>query len=84
MRTTLAGLEINIMSLKNDRNVSLVEQHIKLRLKKGRKALNREGNVFIYLRRKFARIGEAKLLEGMFIEPLMRDLFKDDNFEATV
>lgn len=82
-----------VPGLKNVLNEPLVEQqkiylpplHIKLGLIKNFvKALNREGNAFLYLRRKFARISEAKLKEGMFVGPQIRELFKDENFETTL
>lgn len=55
--------------------------HIKLGLIKNFvKALDREGNAFKYLKDKFPRISEAKIKEGIFVGPQIRQLFKDANF----
>lgn len=55
--------------------------HIKLGLIKNFvKALDKEGNAFKYLKNKFPRISEAKIKEGIFVGPQIRQLFKDANF----
>jgi len=41
------------------------------------KAMNQEESAFTYLREKFPRLSKAKLREGIFIGPQMRDLIKD-------
>ena len=45
------------------------------------KAMNQEEAAFTYLREKFPRLSEAKLKEGIFIGPQMRDLIKDEYFD---
>lgn len=55
--------------------------HIKLGLIKNFvKALDKNGNAFNYLKEKFPRISEAKIKEGIFVGPQIRQLFKDANF----
>lgn len=55
--------------------------HIKLGLIKNFvKALDWEGNAVKYLKDKFPRISEAKIKEGIFVGPQIRQLFKDANF----
>ena len=48
------------------------------------KALDKEGNCFKYLRDKFPKLSDAKVLEGIFVGPQIRKLFKDENFECTM
>jgi len=56
--------------------------HLKLGLmKKFVKAMNQEEAAFTYLREKFPRLSEAKLTEGIFIGPQIRDLIKDEYFD---
>ena len=45
------------------------------------KAMNQEEAAFTYLWEKFPRLGEAKLIEGIFIGPQIRDLIKDEYFD---
>jgi len=45
------------------------------------KAMNQEETAFTYLWEKFPRQGEAKLKEGVFIGPQIRDLIKDEYFD---
>jgi hypothetical protein len=40
-----------------------------------------EEAAFIYLWEKFARLSEAKLKEGIFIGPQIRDIIKDEYFD---
>jgi hypothetical protein len=42
------------------------------------KAMNQEESAFIFLREKFPRLSEAKLKEGIFIGPQIRDLIKEE------
>jgi len=48
------------------------------------KAMNKEGNGFIYLRQKFPMLSDAKIKEGVFIGPQIRELLKDDNFKKSM
>jgi hypothetical protein len=51
------------------------------------KAMNQEEATFTYLLEKFPRLSEAKLKEGTFIGPQIRDIIKDEyltnSFKAT-
>ena len=44
------------------------------------KAMYQEEATFTFLRETFPRLGEAKLKEGIFIGPQIRDLIKDKYF----
>jgi hypothetical protein len=44
------------------------------------KAMNQEEAAFTYLREKFSRLSEAKLKEGIFIGPQIRDVIKEEYF----
>jgi hypothetical protein len=53
--------------------VYLPPLHIKLGLMKNFvKAMDRDGQVFLYFQRKFPRISNAKMKEGIFIGPQIR------------
>lgn len=57
--------------------------HIKLGLLKNFvKAVDRNGRGFMYLKEKFPRLSDAKMKEGIFIGPHIRELIKDENFEG--
>ena len=43
--------------------------------------MNQEEAAFTYLREKFPKLSEAKLKEGIFIGPQIRDLLKDEYFD---
>ena len=59
--------------------------HIKLGLMKNFvKAVDKSGRAFQYLRAKFQRLSEAKLKEGIFIGPQIRNLLDDAVFERTL
>ncbi|GBN08441.1 hypothetical protein AVEN_189074-1 [Araneus ventricosus] len=45
------------------------------------KALYREGVAFLHLRNKFKHLSEAKVKEGVFIGPLIKAVFRDEEFE---
>jgi hypothetical protein len=73
----------------NQQSMPLVERskillpplHIKLGLMKlFVKALNKNGSTFQYLREKYPKISEAKLHEGIFIGPQIRELLMDSSF----
>jgi len=56
--------------------------HLKLGLiKNSVKAMNQVEAAFTYLREKFPRLSEAKLKEGIIIDPQLRDLMKEKYFE---
>ena len=38
--------------------------------------MNKEGEVFEYLRQKFPRISETKIKEGIFVGPQVKQLFQ--------
>jgi hypothetical protein len=61
----------------------LPSMHLKLGLMKNFvKAMNQKEVAFTYLWAKFPRLGEAKLKEGVFIGPQIRDLIKDEYFDT--
>jgi hypothetical protein len=45
------------------------------------KAIKKDGPVFLYLQQKFPRLGEAKIKEGIFVVPQIRELTKDKTFD---
>ena len=56
--------------------------HIKLRLMKNFvNTIDKTGAGFEYLTRKFPRITEAKIKEGVFIDPQIRQLLQDCEFD---
>jgi len=62
--------------------ISLPSKHLKLGLKKNFvKAVYQEEAAFTYLLETFPRLSEAKLKEGIFIGPQIRDLIKDEYFD---
>jgi len=46
------------------------------------KALNQEEAAFTCLCEKFPRLSEAKLKEGVFTDPQIQDLIKDEYFDT--
>ena len=81
------SLEPGIMNVENQPlvepgNILLPAMHLRLGLMKNSvKAMNREAAAFTDLREKFPRLSEAKLREGIFIGPQIRDLIKDEYFD---
>ena len=77
-------MEPEIMNVENQPLVELSKillpsMHLKLGLKKKSvKAMNQEEPAFTYLREKSPRLSEAKLKEGIFIGPQIRNLIKDE------
>lgn len=66
-------------------SILLLPLHIKLGLiKQWVKALDKEGKCFIYLSEVFPTLSEAKIKEGVFVDPDIKKLMKDSNFEATM
>jgi hypothetical protein len=66
------------------KKVYLPPLHIKLGLKNFVTAMDHDGQGFLYLQRKFPRTSNAKIKEGMFIGPQIRDLIKDQDFERSL
>ena len=66
----------------------LLPLHIKLGIIKNFvKAMikfNKEGESFQYIKNKFPKVCDAKIKEGVFIGPQIRELFNDLNFEASL
>ena len=59
--------------------------HIKLGLiKQFVKALDREGALFKYLARQFSYLSDAKIKEGIFVGPHIRELMKTTEVENVV
>ena len=59
--------------------------HIKLGLMKNFvKVKDKTGAGFMYLSRKFSRMTEAKIKEGLFIGPQTRELLKDSEFDQAL
>ena len=81
------SLEPGIMNMENQplvepSKILLPSMHLKLGLVKiFVKAVNQAEAAFTYLREKFPRLSEAKLKEGVFIGPQIRDLIKDEYFD---
>jgi len=78
------SLEPGIMNVENQSLVEpitilLPSMHVKLVLMKNFvKSMNQEEAAFTYLGENFPRLNEAKLKEGIFIGPQIRDLFKEE------
>ena len=59
--------------------------HIKLGLMKNLvKKMNQEGEAFKYLKTKFPHLSDAKIKEGIFVGPQIRELFKDETFNRVI
>ncbi|KAH9631061.1 hypothetical protein HF086_015046 [Spodoptera exigua] len=43
--------------------------------------MDRNGSGFLYLKEKFPKISDAKIKEGIFVGPQIRELIKDSRFE---
>lgn len=66
-------------------NVILPPLHIKLGLmKQFVKALKHDKPVFQYLKGKFPKITDAKIKEGIFVGPQIRQLMFDEDFESVM
>ena len=67
------------------KDVLLPPLHIKLGLMKiFVKGKNKDGQAFRYLRNKFPKISDAKVKEGIFIGPQMRQLIKNPAFDEVL
>jgi hypothetical protein len=84
------SLDPGIMNVENQplvkmRKILLPSLHLKLGLMKNYvKAMNQEEAAFTYLCEKFPRLSGAKLKEGVFIGPQIRDLLKDEYFDTVL
>jgi hypothetical protein len=75
-------MNVENQPLVEPRKILLPSMHLKLGLMKNFiKAMNQEEDAFTYLRGKFPRLSEAKLKEGIFIGPQIRDLIKEEYFD---
>jgi hypothetical protein len=64
-------------------NIHLPPLHIKLALIKiFVKAIDKESEGFTYLREKLPKISEAKIKEGIFVGPEIKQLFEDHDFNT--
>ena len=81
------SLEPGIVNVENQRqveptNILLPSMHLKLGLMKNFvKSMNQEEATFTYSKEMFPRLSEAKLKDGIFIGPQIRDLIKDEYFD---
>ena len=72
-------------SLVDPTKILIPPLHIKLGLmKQFVKALDKTGQCFQYLRKKFPKISDAKIKEGVFDGPQIRTMFKDTIFSSTM
>ncbi|UYV75471.1 hypothetical protein LAZ67_13000359 [Cordylochernes scorpioides] len=85
----LASSKPNSKRYKNIANIPLIDSeniylpplHIELGLMKNFvKAMYRNASGFAYLKQKFSSISEAKIKEGIFVGPQIRELQQDGNF----
>ncbi|UYV76224.1 hypothetical protein LAZ67_13003088 [Cordylochernes scorpioides] len=68
-----------------EENIYLPPLHIKLGLMKNFvKAMDRNASGFAYLKQKFSSISEAKIKEGIFVGPQIRELQQDGNFQNSL
>ncbi|UYV69584.1 hypothetical protein LAZ67_6004025 [Cordylochernes scorpioides] len=72
-------------SLIDSENIYLPPLHIKLGLMKNFvKAMDRNASGFAYLKQKCSSISDAKIKEGIFVEPQIRELLQDGNFQNSL
>ncbi|UYV78775.1 hypothetical protein LAZ67_16002710 [Cordylochernes scorpioides] len=73
------------LTLIDSENIYLPPLHIKLGLMKNFvKAMDRNASGFAYLKQKFSSISEAKIKEGIFVGPQIRELQQDGNFQNSL
>jgi hypothetical protein len=76
---------ISHLPLVERQNVILPPLHIKLGLMKQLvKALNKDSPAFKYLENKFLTLSKAKIKEGIFVGPQIRNLLNDEQFEQSM
>jgi hypothetical protein len=67
--------------LVNHEKVFLPPLHIILGLMKNFvKAMDKNGAGFMYSKHKFLRLSDARIKEGIFVGPQIRELIKDEQF----
>ncbi|UYV60728.1 hypothetical protein LAZ67_1002045 [Cordylochernes scorpioides] len=93
MKLLLKKIEYERYGYKNIANLSLIDSeniylpplHIKLGLMKNFvKAMDRNASGFAYLKQTFSSISEAKIKEGIFVGPQIRELQQDGNFQNSL
>jgi hypothetical protein len=68
--------------LVNPKMVLLPPLHVKLGLMKSFvRKMKEEGKAYKYLSGKFPRLSDAKVKEGVFIGPQIRELFRNHQFD---
>ncbi|UYV67940.1 hypothetical protein LAZ67_5002553 [Cordylochernes scorpioides] len=73
------------LPLIDSENIYLPPLHIKLGIMKNFvKAMDRNASGFAYLKQKFSSISEAKIKEGIFVGPQIRELQQDGNFQNSL
>lgn len=85
IRQSLEPGEKNVLHhpLAPQNKIILPPLHIKLGLMKNFvKAMNRESVAFQYIREKFPKVSDAKIKEGVFNGPQIREIMKDKHFES--
>ena len=71
--------------LVDPKDVLLPPLHIKLGLMKNFvKGMNQEERAFKYIREKFPKLNDAKVKEGIFVGPQIRELVKDPAFDQVL
>jgi len=83
-RTSLTPGETNVVNppLVLPEKIFLPPLHIKLGLMKNFvKGMDKTGRGFEYLRNKFPKVSDAKIMEGIFIGPQIRELMQDKQFD---
>ena len=74
-----------VKPLVDPKDVLLPPLHIKLGLMKNFvKGMNQEGRAFKYIREKFPKLSDAKVKEGIFVGPQIRELVKDPAFDKVL
>lgn len=78
-------MNVSHQPLVDSRKILLPPLHIKLGLMKNFvKAMDQGGAGFRYLQEKFPRISQAKLKEGIFVGPQIRQVMLDPNFDSVL
>ncbi|UYV82800.1 hypothetical protein LAZ67_22000911 [Cordylochernes scorpioides] len=89
----ISSMEKRYQGYKNIANLPLIDSeniylpplHIKLGLMKNFvKAMDRNASGFAYLKQKISSISEAKIKEGIFVGPQIRELQQDGNFQNSL
>ena len=79
------GKNVKHPPLVESNKILLPPLHIKLGLVKNFvKAIDKTGADFMYLSRKFPRMTETKIKEGVFIGPQIRQLLQDSEFDQAL